>query len=212
MKEIFSQFQSLGIVPVVKINDSKNAVDLAKALSKGGLPAAEITFRSDAAEESIRQIARNVPEVCVCAGTVLSVETAKRAVDAGAKLVISPGTNAKVVRWCVDNGVTIIPGCATPSDVELCMEFGLEVVKLFPAEVVGGVKMLKALSGPYGNMIFMPTGGISAQNVGEYLALSNVLACGGSWMVPEKAISNREFDKIEELTREAAAVLAKVRQ
>jgi 2-dehydro-3-deoxyphosphogluconate aldolase / (4S)-4-hydroxy-2-oxoglutarate aldolase len=207
MKEIFTQFQSIGIVPVVKINSSKNAVDLAKSLCKGGLPAAEITFRSDAAEESIRQIAKNVPEVCVCAGTVLTVENAKRAVDAGAKLIISPGTNTKVVKWCVDNGIAIIPGCATPSEVELCMEFGLKVVKLFPAEVVGGVKMLKALSGPYAKMMFMPTGGINAQNVAEYLALENVLACGGSWMVPEKAIDNREFEKIEELTRKATNLL-----
>jgi len=211
MKEIFKQFQTLGIVPVVKINSSKNAVDLAKALCKGGLPAAEITFRTDAAEESIRQIAKNVPEVCVCAGTVLTVENAKRAVDAGAKLLISPGTNAKVVKWCVDNGVTIIPGCANPSDVEVCMEFGLEVVKLFPAEVVGGVKMLKALSGPYGNMMFMPTGGINTKNVAEYLALKNVLACGGSWMVPEKAIDDREFDTIEKLTRDAVNSLVLAR-
>jgi len=209
MREIFKQFQSLRIVPVVRINSSSNAVDLAKALCRGGLPAAEITFRSDAAEESIRQIAKNVPEACVCAGTILTVENAKRAADAGAKLIISPGTNEKVVKWCVDNGVTIIPGCATPSDVELCMEFGLEVVKLFPAEVVGGVKMLKALSGPYSKMMFMPTGGINTQNISEYLALENVLACGGSWMVPEKAIDNREFEKIETLTREAAESLSK---
>lgn len=211
MKEIFKQFQSLGIVPVVKINDSKNAVDLAKALCKGGLPAAEITFRTDAAEESIRQIAKNVPEVCVCAGTILTVENAKRAVDAGAQFIISPGTNPKVVKWCVDHDVIIIPGCANPSDVEVCMEFGLEVVKLFPAEVVGGVKMLKALSGPYGNMMFMPTGGISTQNVAEYLALKNVLACGGSWMVPEKAIDNHEFKKIEDLAREASDSLSHTR-
>lgn len=211
MKEIFKRFQSLGIVPVVKINDSNNAVKLAKALYRGGLPAAEITFRTDAAEESIRQIAQNVPEVCVCAGTVLTVENAKRAVDAGAKLLISPGTNAKVIKWCVDNAVTIIPGCANPSDVEVCMEYGLEVVKLFPAEAVGGTKMIKALSGPYGSMMFMPTGGISTQNAAEYLLLKNVLACGGSWMVPEKAIDNREFEKIEQLTREASEILKKIR-
>lgn len=208
VKEIFKQLQSIGIVPVVKINDSKNAIQLAKSLCKGGLPAAEITFRTDAAEESIRQIAKNVPEICVCAGTVLTVENAKRAVDAGAKLVISPGTNPKVVKWCVDNGITIIPGCANPSDVEVCLDFGLEVVKLFPAEVVGGVKMLKALSGPYSNLMFMPTGGINAKNVREYLELKNVLACGGSWMVPEQALDNKDFKKIEDLTREASRSLS----
>lgn len=212
MKELFKKFQSIGIVPVVKINDSSKAVDLAKALLKGGLPAAEITFRTEAAADSIRQIVKDVPEVTVCAGTILTVENAKRAVDAGAELLISPGTNPKIIQWCVDNDITIIPGCANPSDVEICMEFGLEVVKLFPAEVVGGIKMLKALSGPYGNMIFMPTGGISAQNVADYLALKNVLACGGSWMVPEKAIDNGDFETIEKLTREAAAVLAQVKR
>jgi len=201
MKEIFNQLKTFSIIPVVKINHSDTAIDLAKALSRGGLPVAEITFRTDAAEESIRLIVQNVPEVCVCAGTILTVENAKRAVDAGASMLISPGTNPKVVTWCLDHNVAIIPGCATPSDVEACMEFGLDVVKLFPAEILGGVKMLKALSGPYSNMMFMPTGGISAANVSEYLALKNVIACGGSWMVPEKAIDSHEFDKIEEWTR-----------
>lgn len=209
MKEIFKQLQAIRIVPVVKINDSENAVPLARALYNGGLPAAEITFRTDAAEESIRQIAKNVPEVCVCAGTVLTVENAKRAVDAGAKLIISPGTNPKVVKWCVDNDIPVIPGCATPSEIERCLEFGLEVVKLFPAEVVGGVKMVKALSGPYGNLMFMPTGGINIKNVREYLELKNVLACGGSWMVPEQALDNKDFRKIEELTREASGILSR---
>jgi len=201
MKEIFDQLKTFKIIPVVKINNSDNAVNLAKALYRGGLPVAEITFRTDAAQESIRQIKKNVPEVFLCAGTILSIENAKRAVDAGADLLISPGISPKVVSWCIDNGITIIPGCATPSEVEACMEFGIDVVKLFPAEVVGGVNMLKALSGPYGNMMFMPTGGISESNVSEYLALKNVIACGGSWMVPEKAIDNQEFEKIEELTR-----------
>lgn len=198
--------KKIGIVPVVKINRAETAVGLAKALCKGGLPAAEITFRTDAAEEAIRQIAREIPEVFVCAGTVLNVENAEKAVKAGAKAIISPGTNLDVVRWCVNHSVPVIPGCATPTEVEACMREGLELVKLFPAEVVGGVKMLKALAGPYASMTFMPTGGINTKNVGEYLALKNVAACGGSWIVPEKLLDEERYEEIEALAREAAAL------
>lgn len=171
--------------------------------------AAEETFRTDAAEEAIRRIKVEVPDVCVCAGTVLNVKTAERAVKAGASAIISPGTNPEVVHWCIAHRVPVIPGCATPTEVEACMRMGLDFVKLFPAEVVGGVKMLKALSGPYGNMKFMPTGGISAQNAAEYLALPNVLCCGGSWMVPGKLLDAGDFDAIEALAREAAQIVKK---
>ena len=141
--------KSIGIIPVIQINDAEKAVPLALALKKGGLPAAEVTFRTDAAEEAIRRIKAEVPDVCVCAGTVLNVKTAERAVKAGASAIISPGTNPEVVRWCIAHRVPVIPGCATPTEVEACMRMGLDFVKLFPAEVVGGVKMLKALGGPY---------------------------------------------------------------
>ena len=188
--------KSIGIIPVIQINDAEKAVPLALALKKGGLPAAEVTFRTDAAEEAIRRIKIEVPDVCVCAGTVLNVKTAERAVKAGASAIISPGTNPEVVRWCIAHRVPVIPGCATPTEVEACMRMGLDFVKLFPAEVVGGVKMLKALGGPYGNMKFMPTGGISAQNAAEYLALPNVLCCGGSWMVPGGLLDAGDFDAI----------------
>lgn len=198
--------KKIGIVPVVKINRAETAVGLAKALCKGGLPAAEITFRTDAAEEAIQQITREIPEVFVCAGTVLNVENAEKAVKAGAKAIISPGTNLEVVRWCVNHSVPVIPGCATPTEVEACMREGLELVKLFPAEVVGGVKMLKALAGPYASMTFMPTGGINTKNVREYLALNNVAACGGSWIVPEKLLDEERYEEIEALAREAAAL------
>ena len=180
-----------------------------KALAAGGLPVAEVTFRTDAAEEAIRRIKVEVPDVCVCAGTVLNVKTAERAVKAGASAIISPGTNPEVVRWCIAHRVPVIPGCATPTEVEACMRMGLDFVKLFPAEVVGGVKMLKALGGPYGNMKFMPTGGISAQNAAEYLALPNVLCCGGSWMVPGGLLDAGDFDAIEALAREAAQIVKK---
>ena len=204
MEKIFEQIKNAGLIPVVKINDAKNAVKLAQALVQGGLPVVEITFRSDAAEAAIRAIAKAVPQACVCAGTVLSEETAQRAVEAGAKAIISPGTNPDVVDWCVKHEVPVIPGCATPSDVERCMSYGLHVVKLFPAEVVGGVKMLKALAGPYQNILFMPTGGISLKNAKEYFEQKNVLACGGSWIAPEKLIDSGSFDRIADLAGEAA--------
>ncbi len=199
---------NIGIIPVIKIEDAEKAVPLVRALMNGGLPAAEVTFRTDAAEEAIRRIAEQVPEVYVCAGTVLDVDTAKRAVKAGAKAVISPGTNPEVVKWCVENGVTVIPGCATPTEVEACMRMGLDFVKLFPAEVVGGVGMLKALSGPYGSVKFMPTGGISVKNVKSYLALKNVVCCGGSWIVPAELLNNDDYEGIEKLAREAAQLAA----
>lgn len=207
--DIRQKLAEIGIIPVIKIDDAEKAVPLAKALRDGGLPAAEVTFRTAAAEEAIRRIAAEVPDVCVCAGTVLNVETAKRAVQAGASAVISPGTNPEVVAWCLENNVPVIPGCATPTEVEACMRMGLDFVKLFPAEVVGGVKMLKALSGPYGNMQFMPTGGISPENAASYLALKNVVCCGGSWMVPGKLLDQNDFAGIEALAREAAALLQK---
>lgn len=211
MQNFMEPLQAGGIVPVIKINHAEDAAALAKALQEGGLPTAEITFRSDAAEESIRAIAQSMPDFYVCAGTVLTVENAKRAVDAGAKAVISPGTNMEVVRWCVSWGVPVIPGCATPTEIEACMREGLSVVKLFPAEVIGGVKMLKALSGPYAAVKFMPTGGISLLNAAEYLGLKNVVACGGSWIVPEKLLDEKRFDEIRELAAEAAALRKSVK-
>ena len=203
---IREKLASIGIIPVIKINDAEKAVPLARALCAGGLSAAEVTFRTPAAAEAIRRIRAEVPEVCVCAGTVLNAETAERAVEAGAEAVISPGTNPAVVKWCLEMGVPVIPGCATPTEVEACMRMGLDFVKLFPAEVVGGVAMLKALSGPYSHMAFMPTGGVSPENAAAYLAQKNVVCCGGSWMVPEKLLESGDFAAIERLARAAAEI------
>ena len=203
---IREKLASIGIIPVIKINDAEKAVPLARALCAGGLPAAEVTFRSPAAAEAIRRIRAEVPAVCVCAGTVLNAETAERAVEAGAEAVISPGTNPAVVKWCLEMGVPVIPGCATPTEVEACMRMGLDFVKLFPAEVVGGVAMLKALAGPYSHMAFMPTGGVSPENAAAYLAQKNVVCCGGSWMVPEKLLESGDFAAIERLARAAAEI------
>lgn len=203
---IREKLASIGIIPVIKINDAEKAVPLARALCAGGLPSAEVTFRTPAAAEAIRRIRAEVPAVCVCAGTVLNAETAERAVEAGAEAVISPGTNPAVVKWCLEMGVPVIPGCATPTEVEACMRMGLDFVKLFPAEVVGGVAMLKALAGPYSHMAFMPTGGVSPENAAAYLAQKNVVCCGGSWMVPEKLLESGDFAAIERLARAAAEI------
>jgi 2-dehydro-3-deoxyphosphogluconate aldolase / (4S)-4-hydroxy-2-oxoglutarate aldolase len=203
MYDILREISLIGIVPVIKIDDVENALPLAKALCDGGIPVAEITFRTEQAEESIARITKELPDMLVGAGTVLTIEQADRAIKAGAKFIVSPGLNPKVVQHCIKNVIPITPGCSNPSDIEQALELGLEVVKFFPAEALGGVKMLKSLSGPYGNVRFMPTGGIDASNINDYLSLPNVMACGGSWMVPENLIKSGCFDKITILAREA---------
>jgi len=206
MQGFLEQLTKARIIPVITCRDSKKAVPMAKALLSGGLTAAEITFRSEAAADCIRAIVKEVPEIYVCAGTILTAADARRAVEAGAKAVISPGTNPEVVEWCIRSQVPVLPGCATPSEVECSMAMGLSAVKLFPAELLGGVRMLKALSGPYPGVRFMPTGGISPENVRNYLACPNVLACGGSWITPEALLEAGDFAAIEKLAREAAAL------
>lgn len=211
MNEILEQIQKTGIVPVVVLNDAKDAEPLAKALCDGGLPCAEVTFRTDAAEESIRIMAEKFPEMLIGAGTVLTTEQVDRAVAAGAKFIVSPGLNPKVVKYCVEKGITITPGTCNPSDVEQALEFGLEVVKFFPAEAAGGLKMIKAMAAPYVGMKFMPTGGINPENVKEYLQYNRILACGGSWMVKDSLVTAGEFDKIRDLAREAVEIVKECR-
>ena len=211
MNKVLEDLQKIGIVPVVVINDAKDAKPLAEALIKGGLPCAEVTFRTDAAEESIKIISENFPEMLVGAGTVLTLEQADRAVAAGAKFIVSPGLNPKVVEHCVKKGYPVAPGTATPSEMELAMSFGLDVVKFFRAENNGGLSMIKAVAAPYTGLKFMPTGGINATNVRDYLAYDRILCCGGSWMVKGDLIKAGDFAKIEELTREAANIVKEVR-
>lgn len=205
--DILSTISNIGIIPVIKINDASKAVPLAKALIDGGLAAAEVTFRTDAAEESIRAIVKAYPDMIVGAGTVLTIDQAQRALDAGAKFIVSPGFNPKVVKWCLDNGVTPLPGCTTPSEIEQALELGLKVVKFFPAEQSGGLAKIKAMSAPYGNVKFMPTGGVSLDNVNEYLANKKILACGGSFMVKESYIDNDNWEEITKLTKQAVDVM-----
>lgn len=211
MNAVLEKFQKIGIIPVVVLDDAKDAEALGKALMEGGLPAAEVTFRTDAAEESIRIMSEKFPEMLVGAGTVLTTEQVDRAVAAGAKFIVSPGLNPKVVKYCIEKNIPVTPGTQTPTEMEQAIELGLDIVKFFPAEPAGGLKMIKAVSAPYTMLKFMPTGGINAENVKEYLAYDKILACGGSWMVKKDMIKNGEFDKIKEMVAEAAAIVKEIR-
>lgn len=211
MNKILEQIEKIGIVPVVVLEEAKDAEPLAKALCEGGLPCAEVTFRTDAAEESIRIMTEKFPEMLVGAGTVLTTEQVNRAVEAGAKFIVSPGINPNVVKYCIQRGIPVTPGTANPSNIETALELGLDVVKFFPAEPLGGLKMIKAMAAPYVGVKFMPTGGINATNVREYLAYDRILACGGSWMVKDGLIKAGDFVKITELTREAAEMVKVIR-
>ena len=211
MNSVLEQIGHTGIVPVVVLNNASDAEPLANALIKGGLPCAEVTFRTAAAEESIKIMATKFPEMFVGAGTVLTTEQVDRAIGAGAKFIVSPGFNPKVVEYCIKNNYPICPGIMTPTELEMALGFGLDVVKFFPAENAGGLKMIKAMSAPYTMMKFMPTGGINATNVRDYLACDKILACGGSWMVKGDLISAGKFDEIQKLTAEAAAIVKEIR-
>ena len=211
MNAVLEKFQKIGIIPVVVLDDAKDAEALGKALMEGGLPAAEVTFRTEAAEEYIRIMSEKFPEMLVGAGTVLTTEQVDRAVAAGAKFIVSPGLNPKVVKYCIEKNIPVTPGTQTPTEMEQAIELGLDIVKFFPAEPAGGLKMIKAVSAPYTMLKFMPTGGINAENVKEYLAYDKILACGGSWMVKKDMIKNGEFDKIKEMVAEAAAIVKEIR-
>ncbi len=197
--DFLNQIYEFGLVPVIAIQDVSDAVPLARALFEGGVLTAEITFRTPAGEKAIEEISRKVPEMLVGAGTVTNVSRAERAVDAGARYIVTPGFNPEVVSWCVDHEIPVLPGTATPSEIESAMNLGLTAVKFFPAEVNGGVRALKALEGPYAQMRFVPTGGIGPSNMLDYLSRSNVLAVGGSWMVPSSMILQRNFKEVTEL-------------
>lgn len=207
MNAVLEQIKKIGIVPVVKIDRAEDALPLAKALCAGGLPCAEVTFRTDAAAEAIKIMVDNFPEMCVGAGTVLNAAQVDAAVEAGAKFIVSPGLNPNTVRYCIEKNVPITPGTSSPSDIEQAIELGLDVVKFFPAEQSGGLAKIKAMAAPYVNMKFMPTGGISAKNLTSYLDFDKIIACGGSWMVPGDLINEGAWDKIEQLTREAVQTM-----
>lgn len=207
MNKVLEEISKIGIVPVIALDKVEDAEPLAKALVEGGLPCAEVTFRTAAAEESIRIMASKFPEMLVGAGTVLTTEQVDRAVNAGAKFIVSPGLNPKVVKYCVDKGIPVTPGTANPSDVEQAIELGLEVVKFFPAEAAGGLNMIKSMAAPYTNMKFMPTGGINAKNLTTYLDFGKIIACGGSWMVNKDMVNAGDFEGIKNLTKQAVETM-----
>lgn len=211
MNKILEQLSSYGVVPVVVVNDVKDAEPLAKAMVEGGLPVAEVTFRTDAAEESIRIMAEKYPEMLVGAGTVLTIDQVDRAVAAGAKFIVSPGFDPEIVDYCLSKGIVVTPGIITPSELAQAVKRGLEVVKFFPAEQFGGLATIKALAAPYTQMKFMPTGGISAKNIKDYLGFNKIIACGGSWMVKGDLVKAGEFDKIKEMCAEAVALVKEIR-
>ncbi|MBQ8189587.1 MAG: bifunctional 4-hydroxy-2-oxoglutarate aldolase/2-dehydro-3-deoxy-phosphogluconate aldolase [Lachnospiraceae bacterium] len=211
MHEVLEKIQEIGIVPVVVLEDAKDAAPLAQALMNGGLPCAEVTFRTDAAEESIRIMSEQFPDMLVGAGTVLTTDQVDRAVAAGAKFIVSPGLKPSIVQYCIEKDVLMMPGCSNPSDIEMALENGLEVVKFFPAEAAGGLPMIKAMAAPYVGVKFMPTGGINAKNVRDYLAYNRVIACGGSWMVKGELVTEGKFDEIEKLTKEAVEIVKESR-
>lgn len=212
MKDITERFEKLGVVPVVVLEDAKDAVPLATALVEGGLPCAEVTFRTEAAEESIRLMTEQFPEMLVGAGTVLTIEQVDAAVRTGAKFIVSPGFDAEIVDYCLKNEIPVFPGCISPSEVAQAVKRGLKVVKFFPAEPAGGISMIKAMAAPYTGLKFMPTGGINAKNLGEYLSCDKIVCCGGSWMVKGELVKTGEFNKIRQLTEEARRLVDSIRK
>lgn len=210
MDRTIEELSKIGIVPVVVIDDAKDAAPLAKALCEGGLPAAEVTFRTAAAKDSIAAMRAACPEMIVGAGTVLTTAQAEDAIAAGAQFVVSPGLDEEVVRYCLDKGVPMLPGCATPTEVERAMALGLREVKFFPAERAGGLAMIKAMAAPFGGVRFMPTGGLNAKNIGAYLDAPEIFACGGSFMVSKTLIAKGDFDGIRKLTEEAVGIMTRL--
>lgn len=211
MAALNEKIAEFGVVPVVVLNDEKDAKPLADALVEGGLPCAEVTFRTEAAEESIRIMTEAYPDMLVGAGTILTTEQVDRAVAAGAKFIVSPGFDPEIVDYCLSIVIPVFPGCVTPSEVAQAVKRGLKVVKFFPAEQYGGVSTIKALAAPYTMVKFMPTGGVNAGNLKDYLSCDKIVCCGGSFMVKGDLIKAGEFDRIREMTREAVELVRSIR-
>ena len=207
MEDILQKIHGIGIIPVIAIDDAEQAVPLARALVAGGLPAAEVTFRTAAGEEAIRRIVAEVPEMLVGAGTVLTKDQADRAIAAGSQFIVSPGFNPEITRYVIDKGALMMPGTATPGEMEQAMSMGLKVLKFFPAEQNGGVAKLKALAGPYTDLRWMPTGGVNTKNMMDYLNFDRIVACGGTWMVKKDLIDGQKWDEITAICKEAVQTM-----
>ena len=211
MNNTLQDLCSYGVIPVVVINKTEDAKPLAKALCEGGLKCAEVTFRTDAAEEAIKIMSETYPDMMVGAGTVLTIDQVDRAVNARAKFIVSPGFDPEIVDYCIEKDIPVVPGCMTPSEVAQGVKRGLELLKFFPAQQAGGVAMIKAMAAPYTSVMFMPTGGINADNLEQYLSFKKIAACGGSWMVKSDLIDSGNFEKITELTKEAVRLIKNIR-
>lgn len=209
--DIMKRLGTVGVVPVVVLEDAKDAVPTANALFAGGVDVMEITFRTAAAADSIKAVVDSCPGMLVGAGTVVSLEQCKKAVECGAKFIVSPGFDEEIVRWCVENGVVVLPGCVTPTEIMAAIRNGLNIVKFFPASVYGGLGAMKTLAAPFGGMKFIPTGGVDIKNLAEYLAATFVYAVGGSWLCPKKEIVAGNFEALTALSREAGAIIKEVR-
>lgn len=210
--KVLAKLQQIGLVPVIALDHVEDAVPVARALNEGGIGCAEITFRTTAAVDAIRSIAENVPEVCVGAGTVLNIQQAQMAVEAGACYIVAPGFDPAVVDWCLEHDVAVFPGVATPSEICMALAKGLTTLKFFPAEEIGGVRLLKALYAPFQEVHFIPTGGITLSNLEAYLALPNVALCGGSWLASRALIAQGRFTEITRLAQEARALVRRTRE
>ena len=208
--EALSRIGNCKIVPVVVMERAEDAVETANALLAGGVDIMEITLRTAAGIEAIRNVASNCPDVCVGAGTVLTLDQCKQAVDAGAKYIVAPGFDRELVEWCVDNAVAVTPGCVTPTEITAALALGVNILKFFPANIYGGLTAMKALSGPFGNVKFVPTGGISTKNLSEYVSEPFIHAVGGSWLCDKKDISSGNFDKITALAGESIKIVRSV--
>ena len=209
--DILEAMRRTAVIPVVVLDDAKDAVPTAKALLAGGVDVMEITFRTAAAADSIKAVAENCPEMLVGAGTVVTLDQCKQALECGAKFIVSPGFDPEVVNWCAERNIPITPGCVTPTEIMAAMKLGLNVVKFFPAGVYGGLKAMKALSAPFGGVKFIPTGGVDAKNLKEYLEAPFVHAVGGSWLCPKNEIAAGSFDAVTTLCREASEIVKAVR-
>ena len=211
MREIIDKLADCGIVPVVVLDEAKDAVPTAKALLAGGVNVMEITFRTAAAADSIKAVSESCPNMLVGAGTVITLDQCKQALECGAKFIVSPGFDPEVVSWCIERNVPITPGCVTPTEIMAATKLGLNVVKFFPAVVYGGLKGMKSLSAPFRGIKFIPTGGVDAKNLKEYLEVPFVHAVGGSWLCPKKEIAADNFDAVTALCREASTIVKEVR-
>ena len=212
MENIIKKVSEIGIVPVIKLKDINDAVPLAEALIAGNMPAAEVTFRAEGADVVIAKMLEAYPDMMVGAGTVVNMEQAERAVKAGSKFVVSPGFDPEIVKYCLDQNVLPLPGCVTPSEIMQALKLGLKVVKFFPAAQYGGLSTIKALSGPFAGLKFMPTCGISLDNLGEFIANRNIAACGGSFMVTDKLLDAKNWEEITRLAKEATDIVKKTRE